>query len=344
MRRRHCIIQGCHRLKDEKVSYFSLPKKSFYRKAWIKFIQEGQKFADNSGKTIFYLCSKHFTLKDFSNHGMYQMGLTSRLRLTVDAVPSIRCTIEVKPNKPIFKQIAGQVAEMGSDTDDCEENVETGTISLNEDEKLHVDAGRKCSDDSEDVISSIKRDHVKNIYVASERDHSIVTNSMHHSGKAAIEAILLEQMSQNIAPDSDIKRSKLNDNEYDFDTTNSPVDARICSSCQNSLTVEEMILKYNEQNDEKISCITSHPGFDPICLNVYALEAAFHRHAIRWGHIPLSETLEECYRYIACHSFAEWCWKRLGDDVQIHIPPCVSKKISKAFDPSVSKEIPLPEL
>ena len=43
------------------------------------------------------------------------------------------------------------------------------------------------------------------------------------------------------------------------------------------------------QDTERIQCITKHPGFEPVCLNMWVLQAAFYTFRQRYGNIQATQ-------------------------------------------------------
>ena len=49
----------------------------------------------------------------------------------------------------------------------------------------------------------------------------------------------------------------------------------------------------NELGDPNINCITHHPGFNPVCLNVWVLQASYFQYPQEHGILGLPPTLAE---------------------------------------------------
>jgi hypothetical protein len=53
-----------------------------------------------------------------------------------------------------------------------------------------------------------------------------------------------------------------------------------CVCCKEISKVTDVI---EELNDGQLTCITSHPGFDPVCLNTYVLQTAYCQYRQQYG-------------------------------------------------------------
>lgn len=56
-----------------------------------------------------------------------------------------------------------------------------------------------------------------------------------------------------------------------------------CKCCCEVVEVTEMCLKLKINKKLDFKCITLHPGFDPICINEFALENSYKRYKKRFG-------------------------------------------------------------
>ena len=83
----------------------------------------------------------------------------------------------------------------------------------------------------------------------------------------------------------------------------SNVDCRCCKE------IEQMVHQITEE-DSSVSCITEHPGFDPVCLNTYVLQTAYFAYKQIRG--VLDKPIEGKYRYTEHRQFLRWCWGYLG--------------------------------
>ncbi|XP_061195130.1 uncharacterized protein LOC133203348 [Saccostrea echinata] len=81
--------------------------------------------------------------------------------------------------------------------------------------------------------------------------------------------------------------------------------------------------------DKKLSCITEHPGFSSVCLDVYVLETAYYQYRAQYGELQTSS--EERNRYTAYRQLVRWCWGCLGRNVRVPLPACAVQEIRSSF-------------
>ena len=55
-----------------------------------------------------------------------------------------------------------------------------------------------------------------------------------------------------------------------------------CRECLCCCEVDSVVQKIQE-NGIAISCITEHEGFEPVCLNLWVLQAAYFTYRQRYG-------------------------------------------------------------
>ncbi|XP_055062147.1 P2X purinoceptor 7-like [Misgurnus anguillicaudatus] len=84
------------------------------------------------------------------------------------------------------------------------------------------------------------------------------------------------------------------------------------------------------QVPEEISCMTDHPGLEPVCLNLYSLQNAMNVYRADHGRLRLRGMERQC-RYLAYRWFVSWCWGFLGRSVRVVIPSCVVLRIRREF-------------
>uniref|UniRef100_A0A8C6KJ42 P2X purinoreceptor 7 intracellular domain-containing protein n=1 Tax=Nothobranchius furzeri TaxID=105023 RepID=A0A8C6KJ42_NOTFU len=78
------------------------------------------------------------------------------------------------------------------------------------------------------------------------------------------------------------------------------------------------------------SCITEHPGFEPVALNPYVLQAVYGTFLQLYG--EMQETmLNSCYRHLAYRNVVRWCWGYLGQHIRVVIPSCAVSRIRQEF-------------
>jgi hypothetical protein len=62
--------------------------------------------------------------------------------------------------------------------------------------------------------------------------------------------------------------------------------AKECTCCHSADVVQQ---KFTEPAMPfPIECITEHPGFDGVCLNIWALEVAYLAYKQKYGKLPVS--------------------------------------------------------
>nr|XP_055038358.1 P2X purinoceptor 7-like [Misgurnus anguillicaudatus] len=81
---------------------------------------------------------------------------------------------------------------------------------------------------------------------------------------------------------------------------------------------------------EHLACMVDHPGFEPVCLNVYSLQNAGQICRADYGTLQL-RGIHHRYRYLAYRSFVSGCWGFLGCSIRVVIPACVVLRIRSEF-------------
>ncbi|XP_070182410.1 uncharacterized protein [Littorina saxatilis] len=56
--------------------------------------------------------------------------------------------------------------------------------------------------------------------------------------------------------------------------------------------------------EEQVGCITAHPGFSTVCLDIYCLETAYYAYKQDYGRLHFD--LHEKYRYVAYRQLVRW--------------------------------------
>ena len=114
------------------------------------------------------------------------------------------------------------------------------------------------------------------------------------------------------------------------------------------------ILEKMSKMEVPVNCITEHPGFDGVCLNVWVLQTAYSQYRQHYDTTASSTALHEyvktgvclcvllavffiyllCfrkYRYTAYRQLTRWCWGWLGRDIRVILPSCAVNKIRQTF-------------
>ncbi|KAG7462307.1 hypothetical protein JOB18_022309 [Solea senegalensis] len=86
------------------------------------------------------------------------------------------------------------------------------------------------------------------------------------------------------------------------------------------------VLRRLNQLQNPPSCMADHPGFEPVCLNVFSLQKALNIYRADYGPLRLRGR-EHRYRYLAYRSFVSWCWGFLGRRLRVPLPSCVVRRI-----------------
>lgn len=78
-------------------------------------------------------------------------------------------------------------------------------------------------------------------------------------------------------------------------------------------------------------CITLHPTFNRVCLDVHVVEVAYYwLMEDRPSQVDDPE-IHRRYRYTAYRQFTRWIWHRLGRRNRVVLPSCVVSAIRGAF-------------
>lgn len=107
-----------------------------------------------------------------------------------------------------------------------------------------------------------------------------------------------------------------------------------CRCCQEI----EVVKAKNEEavqieKIEKPKCITDHPGFKAVCLNVWVLQAAWFQYKQQYGDNAFQGPKHKQNRHIAYRQLVRWCWGVLGEKVRVPLPSCAVCCIRAHFPP-----------
>ncbi|XP_051934891.1 uncharacterized protein LOC127609162 isoform X2 [Hippocampus zosterae] len=111
-----------------------------------------------------------------------------------------------------------------------------------------------------------------------------------------------------------------------------------CGNCSTMQTELEnvccretpMVTRRMEEADPPVSCMTHHPGFVPVCLNIYSLQNALNIYRAQYGNLQV-RGYENRFRNLAYRSFVSWCGGYLGKKIRVAIPSCVVQRIQREF-------------
>ena len=84
--------------------------------------------------------------------------------------------------------------------------------------------------------------------------------------------------------------------------------------CQEVDAVRNKILEdiMDERLQEEPRCIVQHPGFEAVCLNVWALQTAWLQYKQQYGSSAYGGPEHKKNRHIAYRQLVRWCWGTLG--------------------------------
>ncbi|XP_067290072.1 P2X purinoceptor 7 isoform X2 [Pseudorasbora parva] len=102
-----------------------------------------------------------------------------------------------------------------------------------------------------------------------------------------------------------------------------------CGNCSRLSPAENVCCKDITQVDG-VACITDHPGFEPVALNPYVLQAVYGTFRQFFGEMT-NPTLNSAYRHLAYRNFVRWCWGYLGRHIRVVIPSCAVTRIRQQF-------------
>ena len=80
-------------------------------------------------------------------------------------------------------------------------------------------------------------------------------------------------------------------------------------------------------------CITNHPGFKAVCLNVWVLQTAWMQYKQQYGTKAYDGPEHKRNRHIAYRQLTRWCWGVIGKDIRVVLPSCAVCCIRAHFPP-----------
>ncbi|XP_071944231.1 uncharacterized protein [Antedon mediterranea] len=98
-----------------------------------------------------------------------------------------------------------------------------------------------------------------------------------------------------------------------------------CLCCTEIIAIRET-LERDQEVTGPVTCITEHPGFDPVCLNVWTLQLSIGR-----GRRHRNKSINEKYRHASYKNFVRWTHGYLGRGNRTILPACVVKTIRNHF-------------
>ena len=85
-----CVVMFCNsdsRCTEAGISFHKFPRDPKVRKSWSKFVNRTRNWPGPTAAST--LCSEHFAPNCYHNYNQFKLGLSDRLMLTADAVPTI---------------------------------------------------------------------------------------------------------------------------------------------------------------------------------------------------------------------------------------------------------------
>ncbi|XP_033646581.1 uncharacterized protein LOC117305813 [Asterias rubens] len=119
----------------------------------------------------------------------------------------------------------------------------------------------------------------------------------------------------------------------------------LCGCCVAMPTVKESICckeveRVVAKMDEfvlDVDCITEHPGFSAVCLNLWVLETALWEYNQAYNPPEQEVTQNQKNRHAAYRQLVRWIWHFLGKEVRVPLPSCAVNRIRQAFPSDVYK-------
>ncbi|XP_077089985.1 P2X purinoceptor 7-like isoform X1 [Siphateles boraxobius] len=94
--------------------------------------------------------------------------------------------------------------------------------------------------------------------------------------------------------------------------------------------IPKVVVKLRALLQPHPTCMSLHPGLEPVCLDEYALENALN--IFRALHGPMLVNVYNAQRrYLAYRQFVSWVWGYLGHGNRIVIPSCVMVRIHQQY-------------
>ena len=101
--------------------------------------------------------------------------------------------------------------------------------------------------------------------------------------------------------------------------------------CKCCMEFSQIVDKISEVVEHP-SCITLHPGFGPVCLNRWVLQAAWFQYKQQYAN-TYEGPEHKLNRHIAYRQLVRWCWGVLGKEIRVALPSCAVSCIRAHFPP-----------
>lgn len=104
-----------------------------------------------------------------------------------------------------------------------------------------------------------------------------------------------------------------------------------CNCCQEHPKMREELQEAGRISQQPAAkCITLHPGFAAVCLNVWTLETAWLQYRTQYKK-PFEGPQHRRYRHIAYRQLVRLVFKYLGKHIRVPLPACVVSLIRRTF-------------
>ena len=108
--------------------------------------------------------------------------------------------------------------------------------------------------------------------------------------------------------------------------------AKECLCCTEVKKVRVVVKQYHSRTGQTDWCVTDHPGFKSVCLDVWVLHTAYQQYRMDYS-ADLSMFPKEDnkkYSYTTYRQFTRWIWGCLGRKIRVILPSCaVHFKLSR---------------
>jgi hypothetical protein len=101
--------------------------------------------------------------------------------------------------------------------------------------------------------------------------------------------------------------------------------------CRSIGEIEGKLGEAQNVDNSQPKCITEHPGFGTVCLDVWVLQTAWMQYVNQYGRNAYEGRPAEKFRHIAYRQLQRWCWGFLGRSVRVVLPSCAVCRIRDTF-------------
>ena len=111
-RGRTCVIGGCSNSNYDGVSVHFWPKNEKLAHKWDRFARIKRADWTKGKPGVSTICGSHFTPGDYDGYGQWKAGLSSRLMLRKDAVPSVHVGGSGSPSATVTQPSRSRASAM----------------------------------------------------------------------------------------------------------------------------------------------------------------------------------------------------------------------------------------